>query len=161
MRTLIIGWTFVFVGLYATAQQPKVVSPTFQPEDPELYFAFFQSHSSLDQQIQASSAAAANQLTNNAIAQYNVTPDDFAKLTVQVRGFQAALNSWQGPVQAYYAKLQASRQLPDMNVVKAFQFQRQSLVKSYYDAVHGLLSPTSWSGLHAYINGAFAKGGKP
>jgi hypothetical protein len=69
--------------------------------------------------------------------------------------------AWQVPVQAYYNQLHASKQLPDVNIIKAFQFQRQSLVKARYDSIHQALSSASWNGLHTYINGDFKLGVKP
>ncbi len=69
--------------------------------------------------------------------------------------------AWQVPVAAYYAKLHASKQLPDVNTIKAFQFQRQSLVKARYDSIHQALSSASWSGLYTYINGDFKRGVRP
>jgi hypothetical protein len=158
---LLIISTGLVMSLCAAWSQPKATPIPFKPEDPELYFAFFQYHGTLDQNIQAGNAAAAAQLTNNAVALYHVTTPDFGKLTTEVRAFIADFASWQAPVQAYYAKLHASKQLPDMNTIKAFQFQRQTLVKARYDSIHQTLSSASWNGLYTYINGDFKRGLRP
>lgn len=149
------------MSLYPAWSQPKATPIPFKPEDPELYFAFFQYHGALDQQIQASNAAAAAQLTSNAAAVYHVTTADFGKLTTEVRAHMADLAAWQGPVQAYYNKLHATKQLPDMDTIKAFQFQRQTLVKARYDSIRQALSSASWNGLYTYINGDFKRGVRP
>ena len=149
------------MSLYPAWSQPKAIPIAFKPEDPELYFAFFQYHGALDQQIQASNSAAAAQLTSNAAALYHTTAADFAKLTTEVRAHMVEFAAWQVPVQAYYDKLHASKQLPDVNIIKAFQFQRQALVKARYDSIHQALSSASWNGLHTYINGDFKLGVKP
>jgi len=149
------------MNLYPAWCQPKATPIPFKPEDPELYFAFFQNHGDLDQKIQAGNTAAAAQLTSNAAALYNLTTADFGKLTTEVRAFMSDFAAWQGPVQAYYNKLHASKQLPDVNTIKAFQFQRQALVKARYDSIHQTLSRASWNGLYTYINGDFKRGVKP
>jgi len=159
MRILTV-YSLIFC-LHLAAQQPNAPNPKFLPEDPELYFSFFQFHNDLDQQVQSANPVLASQLTGNAIVAYNVSTEDFTKLTLQVRAFAKDFRNWQFPVQAYFGKIQANKQLPDVNVVKAFQFQRQSLVKSHYDAIHQALSPASWNGLHTYINGNFKQGGRP
>ena len=149
------------MSFYPGWSQPKATPIPFKPEDPELYFAFFQYHGTLDQKIQAGNAAAAAQLTTNTAALYHVTPADFGKLTAEVRAHMADFAAWQVPVQAYYNKLHATKQLPDVNIVKAFQFQRQALVKARYDSIHQALSSASWNGLYAYINGDFKRGVTP
>ncbi len=171
-RTARIGLLILSTGLAMSVcpawSQPKATPIPFKPEDPELYFAFFQNHGDLDQRIQAGNeriqagnAAAAAQLTSNAAALYHVTTADFGKLTTEVRSFMADLAAWQGPVQTYYNKLHATKQLPDVNTIKAFQFQRQSLVKARYDSIHQALSSASWNGLYTYINGDFKRGVRP
>ena len=151
----------LLMSLYPAWSQPKATPIPFKPEDPELYFAFFQYHGALDQKIQAGSAATAAQLTSNTAALYHVTTADFGKLTAEVRAHMADFAAWQGPVQAYYNKLHANKQLPDVNIVKAFQFQRQALVKARYDSIHQALSSASWNGLYTYINGDFKRGVTP
>ena len=164
-RTARIGLLVLSTGLAMSVcpawSQPKATPIPFNPEDPELYFAFFQSHSDLDQRIQAGNAATAAQLTSNAAALYHVTTADFGKLTTEVRAFMADFAAWQVPVAAYYAKLHASKQLPDVNTIKAFQFQRQTQVKASYDSIHQALSSASWNGLYTYINGDFKRGVRP
>ncbi len=100
------------------ADLPK---PTFQkPEDPELYFAFFNSHSAIDQQIQSSSAAAAAQLISTTAALYQVSSGDFPKITNEVRSFMAKLAVWQTQEQAYVAGQRASKKLPDMKTLVSY-----------------------------------------
>jgi hypothetical protein len=83
----LLGGTFS-----ATAQQVK--APLIVPEDPEIYYAFFQAHTLVDLKIQASSAASATQLSSSTAALYHVSAGDLPNLTAEVRKFNVNLGAW-------------------------------------------------------------------
>jgi hypothetical protein len=144
----------------ATAQPKK---PSGKPapmklEDPELYFAFFRSHNAVDQQIQASSPAAATQLSSTTAALYGISVGDLPKLTAQTRTFMTNLAAWSTLEQGYVAHQQGAKKLPDIKTLIVYQHQRQRLVMNAHGRIHGALTRTSWAGLYAYINGSFKAG---
>src|ERR1700690_3692763 len=79
---------------------------------PELYFAFFRSHNAVDLQIQASSAAAAAQLSSTTAALYGIGVSDLPKLTAQTRTFMANVAAWSAQEQAYVTQQRAAKKLP-------------------------------------------------
>jgi hypothetical protein len=140
-------------GLNLLFGQQRPSAP--QPEDPELYFAFFRAHSAVDQQMQASAAAVAATLAASTASLYQISPADLPKLTTEVRTFMSDLAAWEIPVRAYVAQQQASKHLPDMKVMVGFQNQRQLLVIATHSRVQQAITPASWSGLTGYIKGPF------
>jgi len=140
-------------GLTPLCSQQK---PVFSPvEDPELYFAFFRAHSAVDQQMQASTAAASATLAASTASLYQISLADLPNLTTEVRNFMSNLAAWQAPVQAYVAQQQAAKHLPDMKILIGFQTQRQVLVIATHGRIHQAITPASWTGLTGYIKGAF------
>ena len=147
----------LLAGSASRVDAQKKPSP-IKLEDPELYFAFFRSHSAVDQQIQASGPAAASQLSASTANLYGISVNDLPNLTAQVRILMANVAAWQAQEQAYLAQQKAAKKLPDMKVLVNYQRQRQRMVMNAHTAVHGSLSATSWTGLYGYINGSFKAG---
>ena len=143
----------LFVSVWPLAAQPKP-SP-IKLEDPELYFAFFKAHNTLNQNILNSAPATAAQITAQNASLYGISIADFPKLTGEVVKFMADFSAWQAPVRAYLNQQQAVKKLPDAKTLITYQWQRQRLVLNAYFSMHNALTPSSWNGLHAYINGPF------
>ena len=145
-------------GLSSATAQPKKPSGKPVPskvEDPELYFAFFRSHDAVDKQIQASTSAAATQLSSTTAALYGMSVSDLPKLTAQTRTFMTNLAAWSTEEQGYVAHQKAAKKMPDMKTLVVYQHQRQRLVMNTHRGIHGALTATSWAGLYGYINGGF------
>lgn len=63
---------------------PKKPTP-IQLEDPELYYAFLESHNQLAYKIQTSGAATSAQMSSATAAIYGVNATDFQALDAEVR----------------------------------------------------------------------------
>jgi hypothetical protein len=159
MRRVVIPLSNVFLvlGLYWTppmqAQQKKAAVGDL--EDPELYHAFFRSHTDADLKIQASSQAAASQLSSATAALYGITPDDLPKLTAAIRKFNVSMGAWYLQQQHYLSQQRAAKQPPDIKILVKNQRERQRLIMNTHGAIHAALKRSNWAALHGYINGDF------
>jgi len=126
-------------GLNLAFGQQKPSAP--QPEDPELYFAFFRAHSAVDQQMQASAAAVAATLAASTASLYQISPTDLPKLTTEARTFMSDLAAWESPLRTYVAQQQAAvaqAELDYINSVFAHNVAKLSLARAAGAAAENL-----------------------
>lgn len=153
-RHFLMAFAIVLSCRCVTAQQQSAVR--VQLEDPEVYYAFFHAHTSVDLKIQASTAAAAAQLSASTAALYQITADDLPNLTTQIRKFNASNGALFLDEQNYLQAQKAAKKAPDPRILANYQWQRQRLVMNAQGGIRSALKRSNWSGLHGYITGAFA-----
>lgn len=150
-------------GLWTINAQPAPYTP-MKAEDPELWFAFLQAQGTINQQIQAVSAASPTrgaQLTSSTAATYHISVSDLPPLSASVGAALAALSHWRANAATYTSQLTASHQPPNLDQLRDLQAQRRRLIITGFDSIRASISASSWSGLYAYVTGVFAQNRRP
>lgn len=81
----------------------------------------------MDLKIQASTPAAASQLSASTAALYNITATDLPKLTAQVRLFSTKLGAWFLDQQNWLYQQKVAKKQPDPKTLLNYQWRRQRL----------------------------------
>jgi hypothetical protein len=155
-RSNLISLTVVFVAWSsaAIALDDSAVHPP--KDDPVLYSSFFffmdDFCSWLDARV-AAEPGRKTKLIESAARYVNVQPADFLKLNATSHAVAAALKRINLEAHNYVLELASDGQSPDVERIREFEAQRQTAIQAGLADLNRNISPVSWNGLHAHING--------
>ncbi len=154
-RLIVRMLPLLMLALLARAQATSSVLP---PNDQALYMSFFKFHHSLSVSVEGRKALDAGRgvrYERSVAHKLRVRDDEQAKLAAISHQYVADLTKWQDELTAYVISVRSRQQPPQSAVLGQFDQRRQHMLTTALTAAGNVLTPNSWAGLRAFINGEF------
>jgi len=147
------------IGGASASGQISSSPSTPTPGDPEVFGLFLRYHDRLTRDIESSRSKdpqAARLLHHRMAASFGVSALDFSTINTVYSAMKSQFDALDAEAALYTN--QGRRRDPDFAVLQEFETRRQKILADGLKKLQMSISPASWKGLQAYVDGEYRKG---